>query len=320
MDNSIMLLVLLLILLGVTSWFALPGPWALLIIKTGRSLASLKSRSVNCDGVDWHYLEGGSGPVLLLLHGFGGDADNWLKVGRVLSKNFRIIAPDLPGFGTSGRVPGGSFDIDSQLQRLKSFLELLKVSPEFIAGNSMGGWLASAYASRFPAGLKGLWLLAPLGVRGARPSLMLSNIEKGSGSPLCISNQKTFETRVLEPMFGKVPWIPFPLRNYYGKQAIERSTTATADFKQLVESPEALNDLAAEIGLPVLLQWGSNDQAVDVSGAEILKRAFADVQVHVQAGVGHLPMLETPGVSVALFSAFQRRCNQATAPQSGTSR
>lgn len=313
-----MFMVLLVAVLVVGSWFALPESWARLLIALGRRNAGLRSGYVKADGLHWHYLEGGSGPVLLLLHGFGGDADNWLKVCPNLVRQFRIIAPDLPGFGASERPSDNDFDVHTQLQRLQSFLNRLQVTPEYVGGNSMGGWLATAYASQHQETLSGLWLLAPLGVRSAKNSRMLTAIAANKESPLQISDQRQFTERVLEPMFGRLPWIPYPLRVFYGKQAIRRSETATEDFKALLRSREALEDLAPSIRVPVLLQWGSKDVAVDVSGAEVLKNLFQNIVVHVEQDVGHLPMLEVPHQSADHFTGFFKQPGVKTSPGSNS--
>lgn len=319
MDPSNLLMVLLAIVIVVSSWFALPLPWARLMIRVGRRLAGLHSKTMSIDGQQWHYLEGGSGPVLLLLHGFGGDADNWLKVCPRLVKHFRVVAPDLPGFGSSDRPQDHDFDIQAQLRRLHGFLNQLQTEPEYIGGNSMGGWLAAAYASQHAESLSGLWLLAPLGVRSARPSPMQRAMEKDLESPLQIADRQSFTSRVLEPMFGHLPWVPYPLRVHYGKQAVEYSITATSDFKSVMNSTDALEDLARHIQIPALLQWGSKDLAVDVSGAEVLSKSFPEVVVHVQQGVGHLPMLETPQASSDFFMEFYNRCMDVSSPSPGTS-
>lgn len=303
-----MLMVLLAAVIAVSSWFALPIPWARLIIRLGRKYAGLQSKTVQIDGLQWHYLEGGSGPVLLLLHGFGGDADNWLKIAPYLVKRFRVIAPDLPGFGDTDRPQDNEFNIETQLRRLQSFLDQVEVAPEIVGGNSMGGWLATAYTSVHQETLSGLWLLAPLGVRAAKNSPMLEAIDKNVDNPLQIMDVHAFTNRVLEPMFGRLPWVPYPLRIYYGKQAVRRSTTAAGDFKRVLSSTASLENLAPLIRIPVLLQWGNKDFAVDVSGAGILKNRFQDVTVQVQPNVGHLPMLETPRASHRFFTAFYSQC------------
>ena len=163
-----MTIVLLAVLLIVISWFVAPLFWAQRLLTAGRFAAGLESAWIDIDGRRWHYLEGGTGPVLIALHGFGGDADNWLRIARGLGKHFQVIAPDLPGFGDSDPGDGLAFDIDSQVTRLNAFVQTLGLRPGVVVGNSMGGWVAAAYAARYPGQLRALWLLAPLGASKTR--------------------------------------------------------------------------------------------------------------------------------------------------------
>ena len=123
----------------VISWFLAPLVWARLLLGAGRFRAGLRRAWVDVDGCRWHFLQGGSGPVLVALHGFGADGDNWLRVAPALTRHFRVIAPDLPGFGQSKQIREIDFDIGSQARRLHTFLKAIGVTPHVMAGNSMGG-------------------------------------------------------------------------------------------------------------------------------------------------------------------------------------
>ena len=118
MEARVMTFVLVGILLIVISWFMAPLNWARWLLMAGRFAAGLRSAWIDVEGRKWHYLEGGTGPVLIAIHGFGGDADNWLRIARGLGKHFHVIAPDLPGFGSSDPGDGLAFDIDSQVTLL----------------------------------------------------------------------------------------------------------------------------------------------------------------------------------------------------------
>jgi len=296
-----------LVLALAVSWFLLPMAWARLLLALGRMKAGLHPGSLTVDGRKWFYLEGGSGPVLLALHGFGADADNWLLVAHGLTRQFRVIAPDLPGFGRSMTDEPLAFDITSQVERLHAFLQALGSRPCILAGNSMGGWIAAAYAARYPDGVAGLWLLAPLGVRGGPSSPLLDAIEGGVNSPFDVSGTRQFGERVWQPLFGKAPWIPYPLKKHYAVQAERLARNAPAMFRQVQASTESLESAALSVSVPVLLQWGDRDRAVNVAGAEPLRRAFDSVTVEIQQGVGHLPMLEVPAASARLFRSFCAR-------------
>jgi pimeloyl-ACP methyl ester carboxylesterase len=82
---------------------------------------------------------------------------------------------------------------------------------------------------------------------------------------------------------------------------------APAMFAQVLATRSSLVDNVRQVVAPVLLQWGDRDNAVDVSGVGPLRKAFPEVTVEIQQGVGHLPMLETPAASIRFFNAFCSR-------------
>jgi abhydrolase domain-containing protein 6 len=286
------------------SWFLLPEPWARTLLSLARRAAGLQSRHLVVNGLNWHYLRGGRGLPLVAIHGFGADADHWLRVAPALRRRFTVYAPDLVGFGSSDSGSGLTFDIDTQVDRLVAFLDALDIRRCVLAGNSMGGWIASRLADRYPERARALWLLAPLGVQDCERGELLRSIDLGRASPLGISSVGEFESRVFRPMFARPPHLPRPLKLHYAGHALSRAEASRWMFAQAAGSQPPLELLLQHMTVPVLVQWGSEDRAVHVSGAERLKHAVRDGEVIVQQGVGHLPMLEAPALSVSQFMSF----------------
>lgn len=296
--------ILALIVIGLLSWYLMPMVWARCLIAAGRAHAGLKSRYLETDSGKWHYLSGGHGPVLLAIHGFGGDADNWLKIAPKLTRQFTVIAPDLPGFGSSSTANNLAFDIDSQTERLHTFIKLLGIRPTILVGSSMGGWIAATYARRYSSGVKAIWLLGPLGVADDKTSPIQRSIEANEGSPFQVENLHQFRHDLLDRMFVRRPWFPYPLQVFYSREAIKLRSRAPGMFQQIRQSTESLESITAKLTIPILLQWGDQDQAVDVSGAQAMKKTSRKMTVCIQENVGHLPMLETPKESLGFFSKF----------------
>jgi pimeloyl-ACP methyl ester carboxylesterase len=307
MDNMVMVLAGILLVSVMASWYLLPLPWARILLAAGRRWARLRTASVQVGDHHWHYLDGGKGPVLLAIHGFGADGDNWLQIGRGLTHQFRVIAPDLPGFGRSSKSGDTRFDIDSQVDRLAEFLQAIGARPAILAGNSMGGWIASAYAVRHPESIRALWLLAPLGVQDCKPAIIQSSFTNSEYGPFSAQNTRQFKQRVLNPMFGRRYWFPHPLMVYYAREARRLTTEAPNMFAEVLGSPDSLESITENLDIPVLLQWGNRDLAVDVSGARVLKDRIKQAEVIIQDGTGHLPMIETPWASLRFFKAFIRK-------------
>jgi 2-hydroxymuconate-semialdehyde hydrolase len=111
-------------------------------------------RSVMAGGVNTNYLEEGNGAPVLLLHGSGPGVTsyaNWRLTIPVLAKNFRVLAMDIAGFGYTERKSGVVYEMDFWVRQVIDFLDALKIPQCSIVGNSFGGALALAVATRYPA-------------------------------------------------------------------------------------------------------------------------------------------------------------------------
>ncbi len=91
----------------VVVYFFMPGTMFEIVKKIERKAGGLEQKSVEVNGMNIQYLEGGSGEPLVLIHGFGANKDNWTRIGKFLTPHFHVIAPDLHGFGKSSKEPDG---------------------------------------------------------------------------------------------------------------------------------------------------------------------------------------------------------------------
>jgi abhydrolase domain-containing protein 6 len=183
--KRVCVLVPLVILIGLIGiYFLFPGVMFDLLQKAERSAGGLEQRGIDVNGLHIEYLEGGKGDPLVLLHGFGANKDNWTRIGKHLTPYFRVIAPDLPGFGQSSADPDGDYTIGIQAERVKAFVRTLGIKSFHLGGNSMGGNIAGVYAARYPEDLKSLLLVSPAGVASAEPSEMFRLLKEGKSNPL----------------------------------------------------------------------------------------------------------------------------------------
>jgi pimeloyl-ACP methyl ester carboxylesterase len=165
--------------------------WALF---AERSRSGLSYKTVVVDGEIWHYLEGGpaEAEVLLLLHGFGADKDNWTRFSNSLTDNYRVIAPDLPGFGESARHQGQDYSLIPQRDRLNSFTETLGLGRFHITGNSMGGQLAAMYTHEYPDQILSLALFNNAGIVAPDESDLVRALKSGR-NPLVVDTVEDFD-------------------------------------------------------------------------------------------------------------------------------
>ena len=110
---------------------------------------AMKSRSVLLHGQPVTYVEAGSGPVLLLIHGMAGSIRNWQEVIEPLARHHTVVAPDLPGHGAS--APGaGDYSLGALAAGLRDLLVVLGHERATLVGHSLGGGIAMQFAYQFP--------------------------------------------------------------------------------------------------------------------------------------------------------------------------
>ncbi|MFP5306992.1 MAG: alpha/beta fold hydrolase [Gammaproteobacteria bacterium] len=281
-----------------------PARSAALAAQLERDRAGLERKTTRIAGFDIVYLEGGSGEPLVLVHGFGADKDNFTRVAAQLTAHYRVIVPDLPGFGESSKPADASYRIGEQAQRLDQILAALGVQRAHFGGSSMGGWIIAAYAAQFPDKAQSLWLLAPGGVSNATPSPMLKAFSETGKSPLVIDKVENFE-QVLDLVMADPPFLPYSVKKVLAERAVRNHALHSRIFLQLHNESQALQEIAPQVQAPSLIVWGEDDRVLDISGARILDQLLPRSQLIVMPGIGHLPMLEAPRRVAADYLAFR---------------
>jgi pimeloyl-ACP methyl ester carboxylesterase len=122
------------------------------------------STFVNSSSQTATYLDIGCGQPLLMLHGFFGEKTCWLPLIELLQSQFRCISLDMLGFGESSK-PEICYDVAVEVAFVREVVEALNIDPCGIIGHSFGGWVASAYALKYPNSVSSLVLAAPAGIR-----------------------------------------------------------------------------------------------------------------------------------------------------------
>lgn len=294
--------VVFLVVLGLIGMHFFRWPLFNAAVRAQRAKAGLSEKTIQIDGHDVIYLDGGSGETLILIHGFGANKDNWTQVAPMLSPHFRLIIPDLPGFGDSTRDQNARYDVDSQVARLRSFVQALGLSQVHLGGNSMGGYLAAVYSARYPTDVISQWLLAPAGVAAAEPSELFSYLERGE-NPLLIGDVSDFK-RLMDLCFTKTPYVPRSFQRCLCERNMrERDFNDKIFSEMFVEPPSLETELTGSVTKTQIL-WGDNDRILHVSGAALLAKMINGAQSIVMPQMGHCPMLERPGETADHYLKF----------------
>lgn len=159
-------LLLVILFLATVAYVAMPNIFVKPLVNLNRQLSGLSVHSINVANHEVHYLDGGTGPPVILLHGIFAEKDHWVDFARKLTPDHRVVVPDLPGFGNSSRLADQSYQYAPQVERLHAFIEKLGIRQFHLAGSSMGGTIAALYAVKYPAQVLSVAFIgAPHGIR-----------------------------------------------------------------------------------------------------------------------------------------------------------
>lgn len=275
------------------------------VLAIERFRCGLKPRSIEVDGETWHYLEGGApdAPVVLLLHGFGGDKDNWTRFSRKMVKDYRVIAPDLPGFGESARHADWDYSLNSQRDRLRAFVAALELGPFHLGGNSMGGQLAVIYAHAFPEQVRSLLLFNNAGIDAPVRSEMWEAADRGE-ILLVVSSVDDFD-RLISFVSHERPFLPWPVKKALAERAFENAGFNRSVFEAIKgERYVPLEPLLGDIQQPVLVIWGEHDRVLDVSSIDVMKPLLPQAKFIVMPDAAHIPMIEKPSLTAGYCREF----------------
>jgi pimeloyl-ACP methyl ester carboxylesterase len=278
-----------------------------LSMRAEQTLAGLKRRECRSSGVRWIYLDsGGDLQPLVLVHGFGGDKSNWTRMCRYLRGHFRIIVPDLPGFGESESPPQLRYRVQDHVERLHQFLADLGVSQPHLGGNSMGGYIAALYAATHRGEVASLWLVDSAGIFSAAPSELQHTIDAGQRNPLLPETPEQFR-EVLRYVMSKPPYIPGFVIEVLTRRAMEAAALRTSQFNDILEESPHLEGLLGGLETPTHILWGDEDRLIHVDCVRVLRELLPNSSSTVLSGIGHVPMMECPARSAKDYLAFHER-------------
>jgi pimeloyl-ACP methyl ester carboxylesterase len=268
--------------------------------------AHVEKHSVQVGDTTWVYYEGGQGPTLVLLHGFAADRNVWLEQLRLLTPNFHVIAPDLPGWGDSTRVDGASYNIDSQAARLQGFVDTLRLPRFVLVGHSMGGAIAGVYAADHPDKVAALALVDAFGLKANENDFARGAM--AGKNPFTYDDRAGFERATLLA-FQKMPSIPgrfvdvLIAKNQHNRAFLDRTFNELRDPSQYLSLQNRLDRLT----MPVLGLWCHDDKIIDVSALDSLRNGLAHASAISSStlnGCNHMPVLEKPEETARILGSF----------------
>ncbi|MFC6204441.1 alpha/beta hydrolase [Psychrobacter urativorans] len=250
-----------------------------------------------------------TGEPLLLIHGFGGNKDNFTRIANQLD-SYHLIIPDLLGFGNSSKPMAADYRADAQAERLHELLQAKGVASNIhVAGNSMGGAISVAYAAKYPQDVKSLWLIDSAGFwsAGLPKSLEGATLEN---NPLLITKTEDIYGLYNFVMY-KPPYIPKSVKAVFAQERIANKELDAKILEQIVmDNVEERAKVIAEYDIPTLVVWGDKDRVIKPETTELIKDIIPQAEVIMMPNIGHVPMIEAVKQTASDYKKFRTGLNE----------
>jgi pimeloyl-ACP methyl ester carboxylesterase len=276
-------------------------------------VSAIEPRTITLHGRELSYVQAGSGPVLLLIHGIAGTLENWQAVIEPLARGHTVLAPDLPGHGRS--APGaGDYSLGALAAGLRDLLVALGHQRATLVGHSLGGGVAMQFAYQFPEMTERLVLVSSGGL-GPEVSPILRAAAL-PGAELFIAATAALGNNVGTKVARGLAFVGLRpstdvsevARGYASLVDRDRRSAFLATLRGVVgtggQRVHAGDRLYLDEGMPVLIIWGARDPIVPAQHGENAHEAIPGSRLEIFEGVGHLPQLEAPVRFIAVLERF----------------
>jgi pimeloyl-ACP methyl ester carboxylesterase len=243
-------------------------------------------------GIEMAYEDEGSGPVVVLLHGFPFNRTMWRAQVEALSDRYRVITPDLRGFGETSAASEQAASMREMAEDVAALLDELNVERITLGGLSMGGYVAFAFYRHFPLRVRNLILA------DTRPQPDTDEARE--------NRERQAQAALSEGMTGIVegmlPKLLAPETLSERQEIVEELRAmmlgtnplgAAAALRGMAERPDQTH-LLPRILAPTLIIVGSEDQVTPTKDAEFMRREIRGSRLEVIEGAGHVSNLERP--------------------------
>lgn len=255
-------------------------------------MASTSKQEWIVNGVPTRVLSAGEGPAIIFIHGTGGSGKVWFNQMRRFEPQFRVIAPDLPGYGRTP-LPDVIRSIDDYPAFVLALMDALGLAKAVLVGNSMGGRVSLQLALDHAERVSGLVLLNSSGLK--LPGIPTVNVREMA--------PEEFASR----LFYRTP---------------EHASSRAALAERFVDTPEQqqarqtmlrltagplrqdMQDRLSQVQAPTLVIWGEGDRIIPQAYGEALASGIPNAKLVVIPRAGHVPMIERPGAVNEAMAPF----------------
>lgn len=276
------------------------------MLQSQEGIAGLKRFEATIEGHKISYLDNGrtaAARTVMFVHGFGDSSASWMFFARSFRDgDYRVIVPDLLGFGRSARPAEADYGYEAQARRLFLLLEKLQVKGVHLVGNSMGGGVAAQLALLQPQAVTSLTLMDSAGVHYKATELDRQVL---NGNNFLIPKKPEDFERLLDFVMNRRPVMTRPVIDYLADRAVKDATLHERIFLDvLMRDVGFLTLVLPDIKAPTLVIWGEKDRVLHPDNARVFSRYIAGSQLHYLPDVGHVPMTEAPEESALVVTRF----------------
>lgn len=272
---------------------------------------AFKIEQIQTNGARLHVRVGGSGPAVVLLHGFGDTGDMWAPMAAALARDHRVVVPDLRGMGLSSR-PEGGYDKKTQAADIRAVLDKLGIDKAHVVGHDIGTMVAYAYAASYPDKTATLVVMdAP--VPGVPPweqivrLPLLWHFDFGGKDALRLvqGRERIYLDRFWNDFAGDPRKVDEGTRAHYARLYARPGAmrAAFAQFQSIRKDAQDNAELVqTRLTMPVLAIGG--EKSFGANEAVVMRNAASDVTELVVPGAGHWLMEEAPAATVKAVQEF----------------
>lgn len=264
-------------------------------------MAGFRRRVAEIDGQRWCWIERAAAhagaPTIVMLHGYTGSKENWLRLAGELGREFRLVVPDLPGWGESARDADADYGYAAEAAHVAAFLRHVGDTPVLLLGHSMGGGIAAVVAAEHADFVAGVGLLSAAGVEFAENAFGLAVL--AGDNPFGVRDAASLEhyLSILFHRRGARPPMPWPAAH-----AVIAHRRGEGGFEQGVLDRIGRGDArflpgesAARIHQPALLLWGADDRVIDASAMDLYAARMPQARRVLLPDCGHMTLMECAG-------------------------
>ena len=236
-------------------------------------------------------------PTVVMIHGFTGSKENWYPLAARLRGRYRLLVPDLPGWGESERKPGADYGFVAQAERVAAFIRAQSPGkPVMLLGHSMGGGIAALVAARYPQLVAKVALLDAAGVRFNENQFGLDVL--AGKNPFGVEDAASLQ-RYIDTVFHREaakPWIPWPASRGLIAKRKQDAAFEQAVLERIGRGPEQFlpGQEAVDIRQPALLLWGRQDAVIDPSALDLYAALMPQARTMLVDDAGHMALMEQP--------------------------